>query len=315
MRTAYKNKMCLTLTLFICCAVFPFSFVHAMGLKENSVVSDNTIKLGDIFYGLPRDEDRVLGTAPRPGQDLTLNARTLLKIAVALDLPWRPSSNADFVTLRRDATVIEYDQIKESLYTALYDEGVYGDFEVSIPNQYQSIILPADQPADMAITRINLDSNRKSFTASIVAPSRENPIQQFNIKGRIESVMNIPVLTSNIQNGRLITENDVEYIKVQERDFSQDMIVDAQTLLGMTARRMIIAGRPIKGGDLVAAQIVERGSLITLSLQSGVLNLTTQVKALQNGAKGDVIRVVNTASNKTLQATVTGENAVAVVTN
>ncbi len=288
---------------------------YAMGIKENSVITDNTIKLGDIFYGLTRDEDRVLGNAPLPGKDMVLSARTLLRIATALDLPWRPSSHTDQVVLRRDATVIGYDKIEEALQTALYDEGVYGDYELSIPAQYQQIILPAEQPEKFVVTRVNVDSDRKSFNVTIAAPSAQNPIQTMQIKGQIHPVIHVPVLVENIEHGRLIQEGDIKMISIRERDFSKDMIVDTDTLLGMTARRILIAGRPVKTVDIIAPQIVARGQLITLSLQNGTMNISTQVKALENGAKGDIIRVVNASSNQTLQALVTGDSQVSIVAN
>ncbi len=299
----------------ICAMILPFNVANAVGIKENSIITSNVITLGDVFYDLPRGDDKVLGNAPNPNKDMVLNARTLLRIAMAMDLPWRPASNSDKVTLRRAATVIEYDQIKETIYTALYEENIYGDYEINIPSQYHKIILPYDQPASMAITNLSLDASRKKFEVTIVAPSAENPIQQFNIKGQIQPVITVPVLSTNVQHGRTIQSRDIEYVKIKERAFSRDTIADASQIIGMTARRMIIAGRPIKQTDITATQIIKRGSLVMLSLNSGAMSLTTQVKALENGAKGDVIRVVNTLSNKTLQAIVTGDNEVAVMQN
>ncbi len=286
---------------------------HALGIKENSIIKGNTIKLGDIFYGLTRDEDRIIGNAPQPGKDMVLNARTLLRIARALNLPWRPSSIDDKVILRRDATIIKYDKIKEAIYTALYDEGIYGDYEISIPAHYQQIILPANEPANLSVTNINIGSNRNIFEITLVAPSVEKPIQQVKLKGQIEQVIHVPVLKNNIENGRIIRPSDIETITIKEKNFSKGIIVDANKLIGMTAKRILIAGRPIKEMEIIAPQMIERGAIITLSLNNGMMNISTKVKALENGAKGDVIRVVNLSSNKSLQAIVTGNNKVSTI--
>ncbi len=298
----------------IACTIMssPFSAM-AVGLKEHSVLTGDTITLGDIFYDLPRNENRILGSAPRPGKDMVINAKTLLRIAIALDLPWRPSGPNDNVVLRREATVIEYDQIKEALYTALYDNNVYGDYELSIPAQYHKIILPHEQPASMVITRFDTNNANDTFEATIAAPSAENPIQHFKIKGHLNAVISVPVLSNNLQSGNIITAKDIKHVKIKERSFTKDTILDPQALVGMTARRVILAGRPIKQSEMIAPRIVERGEIITLSLNVGTMALTTQVKALQDGAKGDVIRVVNTNSNKTLQAMVMGSNQVSIV--
>lgn len=286
---------------------------EAVGLKQNSVITGDTITLGDVFYDLPRDEDRVLGTAPRPGEDMVLNARTLLRIAMAMDLSWRPSSNAEQVTLSRHATVIDYHTIKDAINTALYDDGVFGEYEIDIPAQHQQIILPHTADATMEITHFSVGTDRKTFKATIAAPSARNPIQHVTVTGVIHPVIKVPVLKNNIAHGRVIQRKDIEYIKIKERDFRRNTIVDVETLIGMTPRRMAIAGRPLLENDILARQIVARGKLVTLSLSEGAMNITTQVKAMENGAKGDVIRVVNLSSNQTLQAVVTGEGAVTVI--
>lgn len=309
-------KKTLTIALAgISLCILPFSAAYAIGLKDNSLLNDDTIKLGDIFYDLKENEDRVLGNAPRPGQDMVLDANTLLRIAIAMDLSWRPNSNADHITLRRDATIIDYNQIEEALHTALYDEGVFGEYELSVPQSNRQIILPPNQEATFIITDFSVDQRRNTFEATIAAPSAENPIQHIRFSGQMEPVITVPVLLENVENGRTIKARDLTTMKIKERGFGRDTIIDVQSLIGMTARRMLIAGRPIREAEIIAPQIIDRGQVVTLSLKNAVMNITTQVKSLENGAKGDVIRVLNTSSNQTIQAIVTGENEVTVLQN
>lgn len=307
-----KKKLIFMITLLI---GFSSSFAHAIGLKENSIVESGEITLGDVFYNLPRDEDRVLGAAPRPGQNMVLNARTLLRIALAMDLPWRPSNSTDSITLTRAATVIDYDQITDSLKQALAESGMNGNYDMAIPAQYQKIILPQDQPATLEVTRFTTDADRKTFQATIAAPSKDNPIQQFQINGRISAVIEVPVLSENVHAGEVIRDHHIKYMNVKERDFSRDMIVETEQLIGMTARRVVIADRPIRSAEIIAPQVIERGEIVTLAVNAGFMKLTAQARALQDGAKGDIIRVVNTASNQTVRAVVTGERQVAVLEN
>lgn len=314
MRKMFKLRKRLAL---IACAVLmalPFHHARAIGLKEHSVVTDNTIKLGDIFYGLPRDEDRVLGMAPRPGQDMVLNARTLLRIALSLDLAWRPASVTDQVILKRAATVIDTDVISSRVREALRENGAGGRFTVSLPQEHQEIILPHDQPATLDITRVSLDHSSGRYEVTVAAPSKDNPLQEFTINGQIQPIVLVPVLKNNIENGRVIRESDLDYVEVLERDFISGTIIDEQALVGMTPRRIAFAHRPLNKNDIVAPQVVARGDVVLMRLQEGPLQLTMQAKALENGSTGDVIRVLNTSSNVTVQAVVTGEKEVRVAT-
>ena len=92
------------------------------------------------------------------------------------------------------------------------------------------------------------------------------------------------------------------------------MLSSPDRLIGMTARRVVVAGRPVRSSDIIAPQIIERGQLLTLSLDNAFMRLSTQAKALENGAKGEVIRVVNTNSHQPLQALILGESQAQVVT-
>lgn len=304
----------LWMMFFTFLAALPVYATGAIGLKENVVVTGNTITLGDVFYGLERDQERVLGVSPRPGQDLVLNARTLLRIAIALDLPWRPSGSGDQVTIRREATVIGQNMIEDHIKHAIADEGFGGAFSVRIPADYGQIILPREEPASLDVTQVSLNRSNNTFEATIAAPSAENPIQKFQVSGTIHPLIVVPVLKENIQNGHVIGAEDLDYIQVEEANFLNGTIVDDQALVGMTPRRFGVAGRPLRAGDLMAPKIVSRGDLVTMILDDGILNLTAKGKALENGSKGDTIRVVNTSSNVTIQAVVTGINEVRIAT-
>ena len=58
---------------------------------------------------------------------MTLNARTLLRVSKAMDLDWRPISEADRITVTRAATVIDTNAIDQIVTAALEKVGVEGD--------------------------------------------------------------------------------------------------------------------------------------------------------------------------------------------
>lgn len=99
----------------------------AIGLKSNSVITSDKITLGDIFYDLKKDSDRVLGNAPAPGKDMVLDAKTLLRISLALDLEWRPTHGSENVILKRQATIIEAKQIIDTIKEKISQENSLGN--------------------------------------------------------------------------------------------------------------------------------------------------------------------------------------------
>jgi flagella basal body P-ring formation protein FlgA len=80
----------------------------------------------------------------------------------------------------------------------------------------------------------------------------------------------------------------------------------------MSPRRVLSAGAPVRLGDLRPPVVVARGSRVTMQVRYGALTVTAGGRALEDGAMGAVIRVVNVDSSRTVEAVVTGPNQVAV---
>lgn len=301
----------LGLGVLVIVAALPLS-ASAISLKQSSIVENDTIKLGDIFEGLETNADKVLGASPQPGNDMVLNATTLMRIAVALDLPWRPSSNADQVVLKRPATVIERPMIEEVVRNELLAQDLPGKYQLLFAATPEKIILPPEETQSIEVISFNANPETKRFEAVLAAPSKEKPIQQINVSGTLQRMVNVPVLREVLQNGSMISDGDLEYVDMREEAVNHDVILKAEEMIGMTPRRQVLAGKAIKKTDLMSPQVVARGELVTMVFADKGLSLTAQGKAMQNGAKGDVIRVVNASSSKTIEAIVTGDKEVTV---
>jgi flagella basal body P-ring formation protein FlgA len=285
---------------------------RAVSLKQNTVVNGDTIVLGDVFQGLPANEDKVLGLAPQPGQEMVLNARTLLRIAIALDLPWRPASNNDHIVLTRAASVVDREMIKNAILTELEKDTLEGKYTVVIPDAAAQIVLSPDIAPTVEITDFNYKPESGWFEATAVAPSVDNPIRRQRINGVVHKLVDVPVLRTVLNAGDIIGERDIDLIEMKESDVRADMIKNSADLIGMTPRRMTVSGKPMKAADLESPRIVTRGDIVTMQFSQGGMTLTASGKAMEHGARGDTIRVVNSTSNKTIEATVTGSKEVTI---
>lgn len=291
-------------------SIFISNTSQAANLKAISIVTDGTVRLGDIFDNLHDNADYVIGAAPMPGKDMTLNARTLYRIAVALDLSWRPKTMSEQVIIRREATVIPFTKIQASLNNALKAKGIKNNFKVKLNQGKPSLTLPEGTVESVEITALNLDRNSDVFTATIVSPSKENPLKKLIVSGLIERQVKVPVLSSTLQNGDIIGKNDIDMVDIADHDVQNNMIMNAEDLIGLTPRRVAYAGKYLQKGAFQKPRLVERGEAVYITYKTGAITLTAKGKALQNGAKGDIVRVTNVNSSRTIDATVNGENQV-----
>lgn len=283
----------------------------AATVKPVSTIEGALLTAGDVFAGITADKASfVLGPAPLPGKDMVLDSRTLYRIASALNLPWRPQTMTEQAVIRRAATIVDSKTIRSAVSDKLHKEGIAGRFNITFTGQTPQIVLPHDQPAQMEITKLKIDHQNDRFEATIAAPSAEHPITEISLSGTIERLVSVPVLKNTIRNGTIIGASDIAWIELPERDVQYDILTKEDALLGMTARRAAAAGKPLRANELQPPMLVSRGDKVTIVLKNNDMTLTAHGKALQSGAKGDIIRVVNASSNRSLEAVISGDRTV-----
>ena len=86
----------------------------------------------------------------------------------------------------------------------------------------------------------------------------------------------------------------------------------AEQAVGLAAKSALRSGQALRTDDLIKPQIVQRNEAVTITYEVPGIMLTVRGKALEAGALGDVVGVLNIQSNRTVQATVTGPGRVTI---
>lgn len=82
--------------------------------------------------------------------------------------------------------------------------------------------------------------------------------------------------------------------------------------IGLEAKVTLYAGRPVAERDLGAPALVKRSQLVSLIFQSDGLTIHTDGRALERGAAGDLIHVMNLSSHLTVSGSVAPDGSVIV---
>ena len=89
-------------------------------------------------------------------------------------------------------------------------------------------------------------------------------------------------------------------------------ITASDVMVGMVAKRSIPAGKAFSLQLVEAPRLVQRGEDVTLVAETDFLTVRMKGKALADGAKGDVIKVKNSTSNRVVEGIVTRPGVVKV---
>lgn len=293
-------------------AVISIKSAEAATLKPLAVVNDEVVRVGDLFSDAGEKADVVIGNAPAVGSDITLSARTLLRVAAAHGVQWTPQSASEQVIVRREAHTISPLELQDVVKAALNKQGLSSEYSVTLNELRSALVLPANLPATAEVVNLSYTPGRDFFTATVAAPSAAQPVKTINVSGTVEKTLQIPVLKSSVRAGEIIGSTDLEWVDIAERVLMPDTITDADDLIGKTPARQIALNKPIRAKEVTNPQLVGRGDDITIIFKAGGMQLTAKGKAMQNGAEGDLVRVVNASTNRSVTAMVSGDRTVEV---
>tara|TARA_A100000171_G_C2129453_1_gene145714 strand:- start:831 stop:1691 length:861 start_codon:yes stop_codon:yes gene_type:complete len=166
--------------------------------------------------------------------------------------------------------------------------------------------LPYKESDDLKI--IGFDLNPSQTRLTMILGSLLHPKTKITLQASIESLVEIPVLRHTIPIDHLVNAEDIHFVKVPSRKVSRHVVSKTEDLIGSFVRPGAARpNRPLKQIDLQKPQLIKRGQNVALRVNHHKIKMEMLVKALENGEKGQRIRLLNTETNRTLQATVTDQ--------
>ena len=115
-----------------------------------------------------------------------------------------------------------------------------------------------------------------------------------------------------IARGEVIREDDLAWIKFRVGRLTRDTVMDLEAIVGMTPRRALSPDKPIPGSDIQRPVVIAKNSIVIMTLRVANMIISAQGRAMDDGAMGDTIRVMNTHSQRIIDAEVSGPDAVIV---
>ncbi|MEL6361025.1 MAG: flagellar basal body P-ring formation chaperone FlgA [Pseudomonadota bacterium] len=154
-----------------------------------------------------------------------------------------------------------------------------------------------DWSAVLETARLVVNKRTGRFTLRLASTPRA-------ITGTAFSRQEVPVLAEPVSLGMTINASDITWLDLEIAG-QPDFVFEADQLVGMSPRRPISVGNPIPSTAVVAPTLVERGDIVTMSIEAPGIRLTHKAIAKRAGARGDIIEVENARSGRTIRAVVT----------
>jgi flagella basal body P-ring formation protein FlgA len=115
-------------------------------------------------------------------------------------------------------------------------------------------------------------------------------------------MVDTPVLARTVERGERLATADF-IVKPLPGPIARRALPVAD-VTGKEAARRLVGGAPVRTGDVLQPQAIKRGDAVIIAVRTGSLSITTPGRALSGGATGGVVRVLNLATNRTLNAVI-----------
>jgi flagellar basal body P-ring formation protein FlgA len=315
-----KTKHLVLYTAAVCATLLVMTVIAAkaqtvaLRLKPIVTVEGDMVRIGDLFEGAGRYADIAVFGAPKPGASGMISTARIRSAVRDNDISEIDTNGLTSVTVRRTGRRINAEEINKAVTAALVkDHQIAKDSEIELNSGQLELTVETSAIEPVQVRNLSYNGTSGRFEATFVVPgSRALELTPAAVTGTVADIVRAPVLTRAVLKGDVITAADLSLERRRRSDLGQDVVSDADKLIGNSARRALPKGLVLREADIQRPELVERNANIIMLHEQPGLQLSMRGKALQAGALGDTIQVQNISSKKIVEAIVTGPGRVKV---
>jgi flagella basal body P-ring formation protein FlgA len=307
--------LALTLTLHGKAAAQAERTGSAPQLKETVTVASDFVRIGDLVENAGRAAPIAVFRSPDLGHTGFVPVERVAEALRQHGLAEVDARDLTEVSVTRASRAITRAEITERIARALAGKFGLGEapsLAVNLDRELRTMHVEPSVGSDLVVTRLHLEPRTGRFDAAFELPgsaaARRLPLR---FTGTVTETVEATTLVRAVRAGEVIREADLRIERRPKAEAGSDALDDRQAI-GLAATRPLRAGQVLRVADLAKPQVVQRNEAVTILYQVPGILLTVRGKALEAGAVGEVIGVLNAQSNRTVHATVAGPGQVVV---
>jgi flagellar basal body P-ring formation protein FlgA len=283
-------------------------------LKREAIVASEVVRIGDLIDGAGAAAGIAIFRAPDIGETGSVPAYRVLDAARSHGLAGVDTQGNAEVAVTRAGRVLAAADIEAAIARALAARGGAADarnLTVTLDRDPQPLHL--ESAADLRAAYVSYSARSGRFDVVLELPGGAAPAAPQRYSGYAIETVPVAVPLRALARGEVVRAADLTIERRPKADF-RDSAPPATEAIGLAMRHPVRAGQPLRVSDLMRPEVVQRNEAVTLVYEAPGLVLTIRGKALDAGAEGDLVSVLNVQSKRTVQGTVAGPARVVVRT-
>jgi flagellar basal body P-ring formation protein FlgA len=285
-------------------------------LRREVIVTGELVRIGDLVENAGAVAEVAIFRAPDLGQTGGVSARRIAEAVRAHHIIGLDTRGIDQVAVTRASRAVTAKDIEARLLRALTVQHGLADAKdlgIAFDHEVRTLYVEPDATADLTIARLNYDPRSRRFDAALELPgaaaARRAPLR---LTGMLTETFEAVVPVRALAQGEALKASDLAIERRPKGELTSATVTAVTQAVGLAAKRALPAGKVIRQTDLIKPELVSRNESVTIVFEAPGILLTVRGKALEAGAQGDLINVLNVQSKRTVQATVVGPGRVAV---
>jgi flagella basal body P-ring formation protein FlgA len=284
-------------------------------LRELVAVSSEIVRIGDLVENAGAAADVPVFRAPDLGQTGAVQLARIIEALRPYDLTGLDTGGLNEVVVTRLSRAMTAKDITDRITRALSGQYGLGDAQnlaVILDRDIRILHVEPTVGGDLAVSRMNVDPRTGRFDIAFELPgSTLSRRAGLRFTGTVTETVEAAMLTRSLRIGEVVKASDVTMGRRAKAELRGDGMGPDQ-VIGMAAKTALRNGQALRTDDLIKPQIVQRNEAVTIYYEVPGIMLTVRGKAIEGGAMGDVVGVLNIQSNRTVQATVIGPGRVTI---
>jgi flagellar basal body P-ring formation protein FlgA len=300
----------------IATAILTAAAANASGatLRPMTTLHAPVVLLSDLFDDAGPNAARVLGPAPAPGARIVVESRQLAAIAQQFRVAWHPAFAGERAVLDRPGRPLAREEMMPPLKAALVSAGAPADADIELA-AFDPPMIPADGVPPPSVTQLEYDAGSGRFTALLaVAGAGLEPLS-WRVSGRAQPMLEVPVAVARLLPGSVLNASDLRLARFPAARVQPGAARRLEDVVGKQLRYQAAPNVPLMMADVAVPVLVRRDARVLMVLDGPGIALTAEGRALESGAEGEHVRVLNPVSRAVLDAQVVAADRVRIDPN
>ncbi|AND90983.1 flagellar basal body P-ring formation chaperone FlgA [Bradyrhizobium diazoefficiens] len=289
--------------------------IAAPTLRASVTVTSDVVRVGDLIDNAGSAALIPVYRSPDLGTTGALPVAHVLSVLRAKQVIGVMTGDIREVQVTRLARTLANKDLENAVASALERRFGLGDaanITVTFDRGVADMRLDASNTGALQPVATRYDARGGRFDIAFEINNDNNPAPtKLRFTGTAIETVEVAVLTRDIDRADLLKSSDVALERRPKAEVTGEAASRDRTI-GMQLRRPMRAGTPIRVADIVKPDFVQRDQNVTIIYQVPGLYLTTRGKAIESGAEGDTVSVLNLQSKRTLTGVVTGRGQITV---